>query len=246
MDFLSLLLNDLIRSFTFGLNLFFAAPDFQHTCGVNIVAWSIWEWASGSGDSGQFLRLQSSSFQSLSVVSVSITVTTAKMPTLSWLALAATSPFILCHRVKPFLNPGVWREVNRKRIVPTVAYAYPSPYLKNTVGLCHRWEYPHCREELRSDVLHMESSLQCLELNEQHRALWRHIMSRVGEQNTANSIVKYTEPVQYMYEPYLIPRSWQYWWNWMAPIMETHGTWRNRLLMVRLMRWNMKPQAGLQ
>src|ERR1700761_483338 len=73
----SLLLKSLPLGFTFGLNLFFAATEFWQARRVNITAWSIWERASGSGDGGRCLRLQFC-FQSLSVVSTSITVTTAK------------------------------------------------------------------------------------------------------------------------------------------------------------------------
>jgi hypothetical protein len=77
MVFPSLLLKSLLLGFAFGLDLFFAAPDFWQACRVNIAAWSIWECASRSGDGGQFLRLQSSCFRSFPFFSRS-TVTTVK------------------------------------------------------------------------------------------------------------------------------------------------------------------------
>src|ERR1700761_5419969 len=72
----------LIKSLHFGftvcLGLRLAAPDLWQACGVNIPAWSIWEYVSGGGRNSNFvLCLRPSRFWGLSVISGSI-VTIAK------------------------------------------------------------------------------------------------------------------------------------------------------------------------
>lgn len=101
----SLLLKSLPLGFTFSRNLFFAASNFWQSCRVNITTWSIWERPSGSGDGGQFLHLRFC-FQSMSVVSTSTTVTTAKkMLTLSHSALVPIAPsFAAAARLGAFLT----------------------------------------------------------------------------------------------------------------------------------------------